>query len=243
MHRTPLLFELALLPVVQPLGLGLEPGVDLVFRPETLVNVARLIDEVQHDAVLDALAELVGVDVATEHFLTGARVLLEQGRAGEADEYRIRHHRLHHPVQLAALRAVALVHEHKHFPHGEAGPGLQLLDIGVEVVHVLGAELVYQRTQQARRRLTELGHQVAAAFASGNDGIRTREHALNLLVQLVTVGDDGDTGIGIVLQNPLGQQHHHDALAASLRVPDDAALLLPHVCLRRLDAEILVRPR
>ena len=52
------------------------------------------------------------------------------------------------------------------------------------------------------------------------------EDALDLLVQLVAVGDDGDAGVRVVLQNPLGQQHHDDALAAALRVPDDAALLL-----------------
>ena len=66
---------------------------------------------------------------------------------------------------------------------------------------------------------------------------------LDLLVQFVAVGDDGDAGVGVVLQDPLREQHHHDALAAALRVPDDAALLLPHVRLRRLDAEILVHAR
>ena len=66
---------------------------------------------------------------------------------------------------------------------------------------------------------------------------------LDLLVQLVAVGDDGDAGVGVVLQNPLGQQHHDDALAAALRVPDDAALAFAHMLLRRLDAEILVHAR
>ena len=69
------------------------------------------------------------------------------------------------------------------------------------------------------------------------------EDALDLFVQLVAVGDDGDAGVRVVLQNPLGEQHHDDALAAALRVPDDAALLLAHVRLRGLDAEILVRAR
>ena len=36
------------------LGLGLEPGVDLVLGAEPLVDVPRLIDEVEHDPVLDA---------------------------------------------------------------------------------------------------------------------------------------------------------------------------------------------
>ena len=163
LHRAPLLLQLVLLPVVQPLGLGLEPGIDLVLRAEPLVDVPRLIDEVEHHLVLDALAELVGVDVAAEDFQAGLLVLLEQRRAGEADEDRVGHHRLHHAVQLAALRAVALVHEDEHLAHRLAGLGLQLLDEGVEVVHVLAAELVHQRAEQARLGLAELAHQVAAA--------------------------------------------------------------------------------
>ena len=86
------------------------------------------------------------------------------------------------------------------------------------------AELVDQRAEQARRGLAELAHQVAAAAGAVDRLARVGEDALDLLVQLVAVGDDGDAGVGVVLQNPLGQQHHDDALAAALRVPDDAAL-------------------
>ena len=71
LHRAPLLLQLVLLPVVQALGLGLEPGVDLVLGAEPLVDVARLVDEVEHHLVLDRLAELVGVDVAAEDFQAG----------------------------------------------------------------------------------------------------------------------------------------------------------------------------
>ena len=56
------------------------------------------------------------------------------------------------------------------------------------------------------------------------------EYALDLLVQLVAVGDDGDAGVGVVLQDPFGQQHHDDALAAALGVPDDAALASARTC-------------
>ena len=94
----------------------------------------------------------------------------------------------------------------------------------IEVVHVLPAELVNQRAEKTRRRLAELAHQVAAAAGALDRLARLGEDALDLLVQFVAVGDDGDAGVGVVLQNPLGQQHHDDALAAALRVPDDAAL-------------------
>ena len=78
LHRAPLLFQLVLLPVVQPLGLGLEPGIDLVLGAEALVDVARLIDEIEHHLVFHRLAELVGVDVAAEDLQAGLLVLLEQ---------------------------------------------------------------------------------------------------------------------------------------------------------------------
>ena len=163
LHRAPLLLQLVLLPVVQALGLGLEPGVDLVLGAEPLVDVPRLVDEVEHHLVLHRLAEFVGVDVAAEDFQAGLLVLLQQRRAGEADEHRVGHHRLHHAVQLAALRAVAFVHEDEDLADGRAGLRFQLLDEGVEVVHVLAAELVDQRAEQARLGLAELRHQVAAA--------------------------------------------------------------------------------
>ena len=126
---------------------------------------------------------------------------------------------------LPLCGAVALVHEDEQLAHGLAGLRLQFLDERVEVVHALPAELVDQRAEQARLGLAELAHQVAPA-AGALDGLaRLGEDALDLFVQLVAVGDDDHAGVGLVLQNPLGQQHHDDALAAALRVPDDAALV------------------
>ena len=46
-----------------------------------------------------------------------------------------------------------------------------------------------------------------------------------------------------MLQQPLCQQHHEDALAAALRMPDNAALGLADALLRRLDAHELMRAR
>ena len=77
----------------------------------------------------------------------------------------------------------------------------------------------------------------------GADDSGVLHHAFDLLVQFVAVGDDEDAGLGIVLQQPLGEQHHQDALAAALGVPDDAALALGDAFLRGLHAEELVRPR
>ncbi len=134
LHRAPLLFQFVLLPVVQPLGLGLEPCVDLVLRAKPLVDVAGLVDQVEHDLVLDRLAELVGVDVAAKDLQAGLLVLLQQRRAGEADEDGIRHDRLHQLVQPAALRAVAFVDEHEHLADRRARLGFQFLDERLELL-------------------------------------------------------------------------------------------------------------
>src|SRR5205814_1334586 len=121
-----------------------------------------------------------------------------------------------------------------------AGTGLQLFDELVELlVGLLRAfrpELVYQRADEAWPRLAELLHQIAAAAGAGDRFSCLGEDALDLLVQLVAVGNDRDAGMRVVLQGPLREEHHHDALAASLGVPDDASLLLPNARLRRLDA-------
>ena len=66
LHRAPALLELGLGEVGQPLGLGLEPLVDLLLRGDALVDVARLVAQVEHHAVPHGLVELVGVDVAAE---------------------------------------------------------------------------------------------------------------------------------------------------------------------------------
>ena len=109
-------------------------------------------------------------------------------------------------------------------------------------------ELVDERAQQARRGRSELLHELrprgdARRRRLGADDPGVLHHPFDLLVQLVAVGDDEDARVGVVLQQPLGDQHHHDALAAALGVPDDAALALGDALLRGLHAEELVRPR
>ena len=51
---------------------------------QTLVDVARFIDEVEHNPVLDRLAELVGMNTTAEDIQAGRLVLLQQGRADES---------------------------------------------------------------------------------------------------------------------------------------------------------------
>ena len=103
------------------------------------------------------------MDVAAEHLQTGRLVLLQQRRTGETDEHRVGHHRLHHPVELAALGAMALVDEDEDLAHGLARLAFQVRDEGVEVVDVAAAELVNEAAQQARLGLAELVHQIWAS--------------------------------------------------------------------------------
>ena len=113
-------------------------------------------------------------------------------------------------------------------------------DEGVEVVDARTPELVHERAEEARRRLAELSHQIGSAACPVNCFSAIAEDALDLFVQLVAIREDEDARIGIVFQNPPRQQHHHDAFAAALGVPDDSALVGSCMFLRRLDPEILM---
>ena len=203
-----MLFQLFFLPVVQRLGFCVKPLVDLVLRAQLLVNVAGLVHQVQHHAIFHGFAEFVGVDVAAKYFQAGGFVFLEQGRAGEADEHRIGHQRLHHAVELAALCAVAFVHKYKHLTHRGAGLRLQVFDECVKVrIGTFGrrAKLVHQRAQQSGRGLAQLAHQVVAAAGAADGFTGISKHPLDLFVQFIAVGDDGHPRLRLVLQNPFGQ--------------------------------------
>ena len=183
------------------------------------------------------------MDVAAEDFQAGLRVLFEQGGAGEADEDGAGEHGFHHSVEFTALGAVALVHEDEEFAHGVARLRFQVADEGVEVIHVAPAEFVDEGAEEARFGLAELAHQVAAAAGAVDVVADAGEDALDLFVEFVAVGDDGDAGVRVVFQQPAGEEDHDDAFAAALGVPNDATLALAHVCLGGLDAEVLVDAR
>ena len=72
-------------------------------------------------------------------------VVLEQRRAGEADEHGARQQRLHRLVQLARLGAVALVDEDEDVALGAEVLREALLDLLDEGVDVLVAELLAAR--------------------------------------------------------------------------------------------------
>ena len=71
--------------------------------------------------IFHGLAEFIGVDVAAKCFKASLSIFCQQRRPGEPDEHCVGHHRLHNAMQLAALRAMALVHEHKDLANCPAG--------------------------------------------------------------------------------------------------------------------------
>ena len=106
------MLELRLGQIVQALGLGVKPLVNLVPVGQGLVDVARLVAQVQHHALTHRLVKLVGVDVAAKHLNALLLVGFQQGRAGKTKKQRIGQQCLHSLVQVATLGAVALIHEH-----------------------------------------------------------------------------------------------------------------------------------
>ncbi len=109
LQGAPALLELGERHGIEALRLDLEPLVHLGLRGEPLVDIARLIAQVEHDAIADGLVVFVGVDVGAEDLEAGLLVILEERRAGEANEGGLGQDLLHRAVELARLRAVALV--------------------------------------------------------------------------------------------------------------------------------------
>ena len=247
LHGAPLLLELGLGQVVQSLGLGVEPIVDLLLRGDGLVDVPRLVAQIQHHALAHRLVELVGVDVAAEHLDAFLLVRLEQRRAGEADEQRIGQQRLHGLVQFARLGAVALIDEHMNVALG-LEVRRQLLDglderlgalVALRFAITLTPEFVHQRAYQGLLGAVQLVDQIRAAGGAVDGLIDALEHLFDLFVQFGAVGDDQHPRALAVLAYPFGQPDHDQRLAAALGVPDDAALAAADEILRGLDAKIL----
>ena len=145
LHRAPALLELGLSHIGQPTSLEVKPLIDLGLRGDVLVDVARLVAQVQHHAVAHCLVVLVGVDVRPEGFDTPLLVAFEQRRPGEADQHGSRQQRLHRVVELTGLGAVALIYEDKDIALGVEVFGqvaANVLDKFIDVAFFGRAELV-----------------------------------------------------------------------------------------------------
>ena len=86
LHRGPLLLELLASEARQRLGFGLKPLVHLLLGFDLLIDVTRLIAQIQHHAIRDGLIKLVGVDVGAKHLHRLLLVPFHQRRAGKTDK-------------------------------------------------------------------------------------------------------------------------------------------------------------
>ncbi|KAF2990316.1 hypothetical protein MJC1_02711 [Methylocystis sp. MJC1] len=183
------------------------------------------------------------MNVTAKDFEAGGPILLEERGAGEADEDCVRHYRLHRAIKLAALGAMTFVDKNEDFAHRGARLCLQLFDEGIKVVDIFLPELMNERAEKARLGLAQLAQEITPTVGTLDRFAGLGEDPFDLLIELVAVGDDHDACMGIVFEDPFGEQHHDDAFAAALGMPNDAALLLPNVFLGRLDTKILMHPR
>ena len=150
------------------------------------------------------------MDVGAKDLARGLAVLAQERRAGEADEDRSFEPALHLLVHVAALGAVALVHEDI---EASRDPGRWPRQVG-------RLELVDQRADEARRRRAQPalalgnmvhdprlgpdGHAVADSKMSGESGLARDGHVVSDL------GAAGDAHL-----------RHHDAVLADRHVVSD----------------------
>ena len=184
---------------------------------------------------------------------------MQQRSSGETDQHNpLANDTLHCFVQHAALRTVTLVDKDINITLGPESLRKilrNLLQIEIERFYsfpssdryaalvVFTAKFMDKRADQPRFGLVEHRDQLRPASDSADFLASILESAFDLFVQLVAVGDDDHTGIGDILANPLRQPHHREALARTLRMPDDTVLFAAHTRLGRFDSKILVRTR
>ena len=245
-HRAPALFELGFGEIGQGRGLGLEPLVDLGLGSELLVDVPGFVAQVEHDFVAHRLVVFVGMDVRPENLDAAGLVGFEQGSAGEADQRCFGQQRLHRPVQLARLGAVAFVDEDENLAFGLEVPRQVVADFLDVLIDFPGAgflaraELVNQRGHQPVPGGLQRAGEVGAAAGAVDGLVNALEDFLDLLVKLLAVGDDQHPPAGDVFPDPLRQPDHQQAFAAALGVPDDAALAAGDMPAGGDRAEVLV---
>ena len=233
-HRAPALLELRLRHVGQAARLEVEPLVDPGRRREVLVDVARLVPQVQHHAVTHRLVVPVGVDVGAEGLDAPPLVGLQQRRAREPDQHGAGQEVGHRLVELPGLRAVTLVHEDEDLalrvePVRHALP--ELRDVGLDVTGVVVSSEAPNLwisdaishsvpSWSTRTRSAPLVVRWICSLTPRNTcSICSSSSVRSVMISTRAAGD--------ALPDPLGQPDHGQALAAALRVPDDAAFPPP----------------
>ena len=202
-HARKLALEVGLLLVGQPGADLIEPVVDDV-PGELLLDQATFVEQRHHRTIGHGLIDGVFVDEPAEG---GERVflLLQQRRAGEAQVAGLGEQPAHLGGELAVpaisarLRAMAFIHQHEDVP----------VAVGSFVAACRAVELVDDGGDQ-RCLVAYQFDQMRAAGCPHRFHIAGLEGALDLLVQVVSVGDDDDARVGDgLIQRQCAAEHHH----------------------------------
>src|SRR5690606_7439059 len=130
------------------------------------------------------------------------------------DKKSLRQQRFHRFMQLIGLRAVALVHKDKEVALSLKVGRERFFNFFCEgsdvsfLLEPLSAKLVDERAEQPRIGLAEFCDEVRSAFGAVDAFVNAGINLLDLLIQLVAVGDDEYSGIVDILSKPLGQPYH-----------------------------------
>ena len=220
-----LLLQLLALLVGQIDEPAVEQDVDLglVDRP---LGLPAFVEDRHSGAVAHGVVDSILVEVGLAGLAeagVGVLVGLLDGRAGEAEEASLGQRRLEEGTEVLLLRAVALVHQHN--------PVLRVRDRFLRALELEDGREQDLARPTPRNRLAQSLH-VARLFGVGQ---AAGDESLGyLVVQINPVGQYENVGVlergriqrqmGLQLQ---GQEHHRQALARPLCVPDQALLLFP----------------
>ena len=182
---------------------------------------AVLVVQRHRGAVLDGAGEVVDADVVAEHLARAFLLALDQRRAGKADEAGMGQGIAHIQRKDVVLAAVRLVGDDDHVG------AVRQQRVGLPRIV---PELLDQREDVALVAAQQLFQVFATGGAHVLAGRRAGrlESLGDLIVQLLAVGDDDEGGTAQHLaQHLLGEEHHRQALARALRMPEHAQPFSP----------------
>ena len=204
-----------------------------VFVEVQIHHTALVIDRTG-GSIIYRLTHVVNIDVVAEHFLR-VSVAVADRRSGEADKrgawqgfsHLLAESLLHRqalvvPVLLAVLRAVRLVGHHDDVAAGgECRVAFfKLLNGGEDDSPTLSV------TQQIAQVFTALG----VLWFLTKEVLAAAELTEELVVEVLAVGYYHDGYFGQPLHQLVGVEHHGEALARTLRVPEHADFSVAFHC-------------
>ena len=188
-HIRPTGFQFCLRDRRHATSFQIKPFINLFARAEILRNIAAFVTQVKNHVIAHTFVEFVCMNVASKNFQTRLLVFLQKWRAGKAHENRLRHQSRHRLVQLARLRAVALIHEYDKITFHAEVRRQRILDFFQELFVITvsnftatATELVNQRTNDRTFGRIQTVQQIATALGANNLFFHTLEQLLYLVI-------------------------------------------------------------